>query len=104
MSEASSSRRRRRAIIDAAAATDGPSVGHRRLSPGVIAFRARCLQSVNSLREGTMNILRHDFAGAAGRVGLSVAAVIAFATGSALRVSDAAEFRLMPSPQTVHIG
>jgi acetamidase/formamidase len=51
-----------------------------------------------------MKIPRHDLIGPAGRFALSIAAVVVFAGGSTLRVAEGAEFTLMPSPQTVHIG
>jgi len=49
-----------------------------------------------------MKLLRYDFFGPAGTVHLSIAAL--FAIGSTLHIAKAAEFALMPSPQTVHIG
>lgn len=47
---------------------------------------------------------RDGFFAPAGAVRLSVAALFAVALGSTLRIAEAAEFTLMPSPQTVHIG
>jgi acetamidase/formamidase len=49
-----------------------------------------------------MKLLRYDFFGPAGTVHLSIAAL--FAIGSTLHIAKAAEFALMPNPQTVHIG
>ena len=49
-----------------------------------------------------MRLSRCDFFGRAGAVHLSVVAVVAI--GSTSQIAAAAEFTLMPSPQTVHIG
>ena len=51
-----------------------------------------------------MNITRRHFVGRAGRAAASIAAIIAFLSGPTFRATEAAEFTLMPSPKTVHIG
>lgn len=48
-------------------------------------------------------MLRHEFVGPAGRLGLSITTAFIFVSGLSC-ISQAAEFTLMPSPQTVHIG
>jgi acetamidase/formamidase len=65
----------------------------------------RCLLPVvrEFAQEGTMNISRHHFVGR-GRLAVSIAVILAFISGPTFRASEAAEFTLMPSPQTVHIG